>query len=122
MKISKDRIIEGNELLAKFEGYVNTTPTDKDFNIFENDNGDMLESMSMTYHKDWISLMRIVEKIEDTMISDEAWVDVTIGCGKYCVVQDNVEGTFEFTGMEETKILSVWKPCVEFVEWYYKNM
>ncbi len=51
--MTPQEIIEGNKLLAEFMGYVNTTPTDPDFNIYENSSGNLLEAMSMKYHSSW---------------------------------------------------------------------
>jgi hypothetical protein len=62
--MTPQEIIEGNQLLAEFMGYVNTTPTDPDFNIYENSSGEMLEAMSVKYHSSWDWLMEVVEKIE----------------------------------------------------------
>ena len=53
-------------------GYINTTPTDKDFNIYENEKGiiigdkiyTILEVMSMKFHSDWNWIMELVEAIE----------------------------------------------------------
>lgn len=58
-----------NNLIAEFMGYVNTTPNDPDFNIYEHkdDERDMLETMSMKYHESWDWLMPVVEKIETTV-------------------------------------------------------
>jgi hypothetical protein len=104
-------ILHGNKVIAEFMGFKPAQKMQIRFNL----------GLDKYYHSSWDWLMPVVEKIEKTMVSDEAWVDVTIGCGRYCVIQDNVEGQFEFTGMEETKILSTWKTCVEFIEWYNQN-
>jgi hypothetical protein len=69
---------EFNRLCAEFLGYVNTTPTDPDFNIFENEKGmiignkihTMLETMSMKFHSDWNWIHEVIEKINDTPIED----------------------------------------------------
>ncbi len=58
-----------NEQIALMLGYVNTTPTDKDFKIFEFPTKvgcipRMIETMSMQFHLDWNWLMEAVEFIE----------------------------------------------------------
>ena len=58
-----------NSDIALMLGYVNTTPTDKDFNIFEyptkfGEIPKMIETMSMRFHSDWNWLMEAVEFIE----------------------------------------------------------
>jgi hypothetical protein len=55
-----------NEQIALMLGYVNTTPTDKDFNIFKSRTKigsipNMIETMSMKFHSDWNWLMEAVE-------------------------------------------------------------
>jgi len=61
-----------NRMIAKFMGYINTTPTDKDFNIFEHPregiiiNGKsqkMMETRSMQFHSSWEWLMVVYQKI-----------------------------------------------------------
>lgn len=37
--MTQKQIIEYSKRCAEFLGYVNTTPTDKDFNIYQNENG-----------------------------------------------------------------------------------
>ena len=65
-------IKEYNKRCAEFLGYVNTTPTDKDFNIYKNEKGmiignqiyTMIEPMSARFHSDWNWIMEVVEAIE----------------------------------------------------------
>ena len=66
-------IQEFNNLCAELLGFVNTTPTDKDFNIYENKKGvvmgdktyTMLETMSMKFHSDWNWIMAVVDAVEE---------------------------------------------------------
>lgn len=105
--------IEGNNLIAEFMGYINTTPTDPDFNIYENKEGKMLESMSMVYHSSWDWLMPVVEKIG--MIRPiELHFSVAPSCYIYRL---DIKNTFS-----ESPIKNVWLSCVEFIQWYNQNM
>jgi hypothetical protein len=67
--MEKKEIQERNEYIALMLGYVNTTPTDNDFNIYENNKKTfihipkMIETMSMRFHSDWNMLMEVVEFI-----------------------------------------------------------
>jgi hypothetical protein len=54
---------EFNKKCAEFLGYKNTTPTDKDFNFYVNDNGHMLELMSMDFHTNLLSIDKVLNKI-----------------------------------------------------------
>ena len=60
---------ENNKLIAEFLGYVNTTPTDKDFNIYEGKNKvlpNLIETnFEKRFHTDWNWLMEVVQKIND---------------------------------------------------------
>lgn len=59
-------IQEYNKRCAEFLGYVNTTPTDKDFNIHENNKGKMIETnFTNIFTNDWNAIMEVVEKIEE---------------------------------------------------------
>jgi hypothetical protein len=67
--MTQQEIQERNKDIALMLGYVNTTPTDKDFNIFEFPTKigiipNMIETMSMRFHSDWNWLMEAVEFIE----------------------------------------------------------
>ena len=55
---------ENNMLVAEFMGFKNTTPTDKDFNIFEKEGESLMEAMSMKYHSSWDWLIPVVQKIQ----------------------------------------------------------
>jgi len=70
---------EFNNLCAEFLEYINTTPTDSDFNIYNNEKGmiignkiyTMLETMSMKFHSDWNWIMVVIEKIEALKFNSE---------------------------------------------------
>jgi hypothetical protein len=68
--MTPQEIQERNKQITTMLGYVNTTPTDKDFNIFERSSKigvipKMIETMSMQFHSDWNWLMEAVEYIEN---------------------------------------------------------
>jgi hypothetical protein len=62
--MTPQEIKDYNERCAKFLGYKNTTPTDKDFNIYEKEGSPLIEVMSMKFHTDWNWIMEVVEAIE----------------------------------------------------------
>lgn len=136
---------ESNNLIAEFMGYINTTPTDKDFNIFENNEGKMLESMSMKYHSSWDWLMPVVEKIE-SFETDNYWSEVSkascnedynsnewsctsfgIEKGHTCitvhsVVRPEMQRNYkQFTSLKYDKGLKIeytYYSIIKFIEWY----
>jgi len=66
--MEQQEIQERSKQIALMLGYVNTTPEDKDFNIFEYPVKigiipKMIETMSMQFHSDWNWLMEAVEFI-----------------------------------------------------------
>ena len=71
--MTQQEIQERNNQIALMLGYVNTTLTDKDFNIFENKEKPfsaipkMIETMSMQFHSDWSWLMEAVDFIYNTL-------------------------------------------------------
>ena len=67
--MTQEEIKEYNKRCAECLGYVNTTPTDKDFNIHENNKGKMIETnFTNVFIKNWNWIMKVVEKIETTEI------------------------------------------------------
>lgn len=99
--------IEGNRLIAEFMGFVNTTPTDPDFNIYMNTDGVMRELFGMQYHNRWDWIMPVVRRINEI-----------------CNAPEN--GDFfmsdEYTSILDTvplaDIKSSFKVVVEFVKYY----
>ena len=101
---------DNNKLLAEFMGYVNLTPTDKDFNIYEGTNkviGKLIETnFEKRFHTDWNWLMEVVEKVESLgcrveIINSTSKIEPIITHSEYI-----------------TKIEAVYNACVEFVKWY----
>lgn len=101
---------ENNKLIAEFMGFMNTTPTDKDFNIMEHpDTGEMQEPMSMKYHNSWDWLMPVVEKVSKSsqygdILDDVLGIEWMHGC-----VHVNID------------ISTTYKAVVEFIKWYNKQ-
>lgn len=63
-----------NSKCLVFLGYINTRPTDKDFNIYEKENGEvgrLVDVMSMKFHSDWNLIHVVVEKINEVILSKE---------------------------------------------------
>ena len=71
--MKEEEILEYNKRCAEFLGYINTTPTDKDFDIYHNEKGmiignkihTMIEPMSAKFHSDWNWISEIVEAISN---------------------------------------------------------
>jgi hypothetical protein len=67
-------IQQRSEQIALMLGYVNTTPDDRDFNIYENKLKPFsaipktIETMSMLFYSDWNWLMEAVDFIESKII------------------------------------------------------
>lgn len=133
--------IENNRLIAEFLGYVNTTPTDKDFNIYELKNGvlgDMLEAMSMKFHSDWNWLMLVVDKIESLNLGTKTIE--TVFNEKDTFFNANVTFKIEYKDcyidfygdmkvyekwvkitQYGSKIEATYNACIQFVKWYNEN-
>ena len=61
-------ILDYNKRCAEFLGYVNITPTDKDFNIYEKKGGyscirEQIELMGMKFYSDWNWIMEVIQEI-----------------------------------------------------------
>ena len=61
-------ILNYNKRCAEFLGYVNITPTDKDFNIYEKKDcysyiPNEIELISMKFHSDWNWIMEVIQEI-----------------------------------------------------------
>jgi len=110
---------ENNKMIAEFLGYKNTTPTDKDFDIYENKDGKLLEAMSMQYHSDWNWLMPVVEKIRtipgmDFMINGDH--------SKVVLIKNvSVKGFKKIETLESGSMQSIYKTAVKFIKWYNEH-
>jgi len=105
-----------NDLIAEFMGYVNTTPTDKDFNIYEHpETKRMIETMSMKYHTSWDWLMPVVEKIEMLGYTFEKNYQKIDGDWQSLIVKGN---DILFQEFNRDSKLSTCYVVVEFIQWY----
>lgn len=86
--MTQEDILEYNKMCAEFLGYVNTTSTDKEFNVYQNKDGKILEVMSMKFHTDWNLIMEIVETIHNL---DRLSADVMI-CQSKCKITPRMAG------------------------------
>jgi hypothetical protein len=77
--MTQEEILEYNKRCAKFLGYINTTPTDKDFDIYHNEKGmiignkihTMIEPMSAKFHSDWNWIMEVIKSIQKIIIKND---------------------------------------------------
>lgn len=112
---------ENNILLAEFLEFQKT-----DLGWFDNE-GVLSEVEqdncfdSLYFDTDWNWLMAVVDKIESLLFENDNSVNVTIGSSCYCVIQDSLGNLLEITKEENSKIASVYKACVEFIQWYNKE-
>ncbi len=109
-------IIQGNELIAEFMGFVFYDDENMYYHIEEGYY--LCEPNLVKYHLSWDWLMPVVEKIESLLFPNDNWINVSIGASKHCTIFDSNGEIIEFTGEEETKILSTWYAVVEFIKWY----
>ena len=101
-------IIENNKIIAEFLGYINTTPSDKVFSIYENNANPflgktLLEPMSMKCNSDWNWLMKVVEKILNVSLE-----------------LDSMEMYYNITD-SIPHITKTYEKCIEFIKWYNEN-
>ena len=107
---------EYNRLCAEFLGYVNTTPTDKNFNIHEHpESGKMIETnFDKRFLEDWNWIMVVVEKIETLF---DGFVLFKIEDESCLVAIMSVQNYNMYTTMatkKEAVVLSIWR----FLNWY----
>ncbi len=107
--MTEQEICEGNKLIAEFMGFKNTTPDDKDFDIYENERGDLIELMSVKYRSSWDCLMPVVRKIVNLCVDDGGDL---FESDQYTSILDTIP---------IAEIESAYKVVVEFINWYNKN-
>lgn len=126
-------IIENNKLLAKFME-INVVeadwPTKTLLRVDENKNVDFEHLIEYCPNSDWNDLMKVVEKIENHKIAQEAYGFEFSIKGKRCITISN-----STTGVDVvvigfrnynnntwySKIEASWLACIEFVKWYNKQ-
>jgi hypothetical protein len=122
--MTQQEIQERNEQIALLLGYINTTSTDKDFNIFENKEKPfsaipkMIETMSMCFHSDWNWLMESIKFIEHEL---EHSYSVDIVNKNQCEIVENGEKYicgYGFDTVNNSKIEAVFIAVSDFAKLY----
>jgi hypothetical protein len=104
-------IIEGNQLIAEFVGYVEVDGIK--FDLPHNEN----HAEEYEYHSSWDWIMPVVERVE----SIGYWIRMDYN-DVFVVVDDtNIVIENPMRKDTDTKLLLVWRVVVEFVKWYNKN-
>ena len=117
--------IEGNKLIAEFMGFTKTEhPTRL---LMPGTKGVTIALTELFYHSSWDWLMPVVDKIEQVSINHYTGFTVDIRrkhCCIYCHQKGRMDGIIyqtEWNKERETKILTVWEACVQFIQWYNEN-
>ena len=128
---------ENNRLIAEFMAFQTRTDAVDDRvlayyvgDVIKNADNSKNENEENVFHPedmqfdtDWNWLMEVVGKIESIVweeLNDTSF-NVTIGATSYCVIQDNNGDILEIIGQGTTKIESVYKAVIEFINWYNEN-
>lgn len=132
--MTTEEIIEGNRLIALFDGGViekqapyyleGFTHPDISHILWEGWYPESLE-----YHESWDWLMPVVDKIEELPRDDYHGKFVVIISSNTCTIQGSKLNTtpeyyrpaYFADYVLATKIESVWYACVRFVKWYSEN-
>jgi hypothetical protein len=118
--MKKFNLMDYNRMCAELLGFINTTPTDKDFNIHEHPSGVLGRTMIETnftdvFTKDWNWIMEVVEKIKILKCVRE----ITIaGTGVMFYVDETGRHFFPFEkDIKEAVVKGIW----EFLNWYNES-
>ncbi len=119
----KEEIIKNNILIAEFLGGKLELWEAKDRLGEDTENDayylyfpDIIEGIPieyLNYHKNWNSLMEVVEKIENH--SEFCNVLFT---PRGCAIDVNIEKGFHYCIDCDTKIKAVYTACIEFIKWF----
>ena len=71
----------------------------------------------LDYHKNWNSLMEVVEKIEN----HSEFCDVLFAPNG-CAIDVNIKNGFHYCIDCDTKIKAVYKACVKFIKWFNNEL
>ena len=112
-------IIEGNKLVAEFDGWVidNSFP-DKDRTYIKN--GGIELDTTFKYHTSWDWLMPVVENIQSLAIDEVGEINVMIASHECLIGEDyyhpiiNIERNGSYISM-------IYIAVVEFIKWYNEN-
>jgi hypothetical protein len=113
------KTIEGNKLIAEFEGHKINFGFNKDAVLYvpsgkgnTTNNSVRIQETDLQYHSSWSWLMPVVEEINNDF-------DVRI-MARYCeVMTDDGDVITQFTS--ETTIEAVWQAIVEWIKWDNEN-
>lgn len=125
-------LLKYNKRCIEFLGYLNTTITDKDFNIYVNEKGitinnkiyKSIELMSAKFNSDWNWIMVIKEKICQLNIVDEFNTQYdSVAKGFICSILPSYRDTFDsiYTKVCETEKQAVVGAINQFLIWYNEN-
>lgn len=123
--MTEQEIIEGNKLIAKFDGWVleseKKDPKDilKSWKKFSKSNGSKKECYEHDYHKRWDSLMLVVEKIE-TLGYEYSVNSQIIGFGTYMVAGE-IDWHCEVDRDRKNLLQSIYEAVILFIKWYNTN-
>ena len=96
---------ENNKIIAEFMGYIDNGCSEEGFLINPITNFDE-EINDLRYHLDWNWLIEVVEKIYQTELYYNKYIDFNASMF--------TDGKIELS----TKIDLVYNQCVEFIKWY----
>jgi hypothetical protein len=115
---------EYNKLCAEFLGYVNTTPTDKDFNIHEHPiTKKMIETnFDKRFLQDWNWIMEVVEYIPQKVQG----INISIHPNSCLITDTGVRGQYSLNASKNivkfldapTRKEAVVQALWEFLNWY----
>lgn len=111
--MSSSEILEGNRLIAGFNGMycLNEYARHK--------GGTVMFYQDMRYHSSWEWIMPVVEKIESIKDPNECERFYVSIVGERCIIRDSLKSLDIVCDNEcITKIGAVFKSVVEFIKWY----
>jgi hypothetical protein len=116
--MSKEEIIEGNKLIAVFDGYrVIKNHPEYEWACTYHPTIDLaaVADHQLKFHSSWGWLMPVVEKIEASDIGGLVSI-----YGIFCTISD--EDIPTFTSRDgKTKIENTWLTIIQFIKWYNEN-
>lgn len=111
--MKENEIIEGNQIIAEFDGKEKCTRCDpEDCGRYKFGDGVYYFPSEMSYHKSWDWLMPVVEKIEELGYGIEIF-----RCSSSLSEQNKFDDT-KYAKCTTSKIKAVYHIVVEFIKWY----
>lgn len=111
--MEKDKILKGNELIARFMGWKEIDPNTEDGQFIHDNFPDLEKPSEMKYHFSYDWIMKVVEKIEDSLPEGSECIIVNTTC----VIDDYANGV-SFSATENTKIEAIFCAVCEYITWY----